>query len=103
MESFADFLKFDSIKTEHILKLEDVLTEVLAKEYDTACAYVNVDNIELGYLACSEPTDKPVITLHLRYGVAGENDWQKEMDLFYEKSDLMFISGQFYQALIDQE
>ena len=99
----TNFLKFDDIKTEHIYMLERKLTEVLAKECGTACAYVNVDKIELSYLSCSEPTDKPVITLHLRYGVAGENDWQKEMELFYETSDLMFISGQFYQVLVSEE
>ena len=99
----TNFLNFDNIKTEHILMLEEKLTEVLAKEYNTACAYVNVDKIELSYLTREDPTDKPLITIHLRYGVAGENGWQEETDLFYETGDLMFISGQFYQTLVSQE
>jgi len=99
----TDFLNFDNIKTEHILMLEEKLTEIVAKEYGTACAYVKVDEIELSYLTREDPTDKPLITIHLRYGVAGENDWQKEMELFYEIGDLMFISGQFYQAFISGE
>ena len=104
MGPFADFLKFDNIKTEHILMLEDVLTEVLAKEYDTACAYVSVEKVELSYLTCEDPTDKPLITIHLRYGVASTGkDWQKEMDLYYDRSSLDFIAGQFYQALVSQE
>ena len=103
MKPFTDFLNTESIDTQQVCKLEDVLTEVLAKEYDTACAYVSVDKIELSYLTCEDPTDKPVITLHLRYGVTNEHDWQKEMDLFYDRSNLDFIAGQFYQALVSQE
>ena len=99
----TNFLNFDNIKTEHILMLEEKLTEVLAKERGTACAYVSVDKIELDYLSCSGPADEPVIIIHLRYGVAGENGWQEETDLFYETGDLMFISGQFYQTLVSQE
>ena len=104
MKPFIDFLNAESIDNQHVCKLEDVLTEILAKEYDTACAYVSVENIELCYLTCEEPTDKPLITIHLRYGVASAGkDWQKEMDLYYDRSSLDFIAGQFYQALISQE
>lgn len=104
MKPFVNFLNAESIDNQHVCKLEEVLTEVLAKEYNTACAYVNVDNVELSYLTCEDPTDKPLITIHLRYGVASaEKDWQKEMDLYYDRSSLDFIAGQFFQALIETE
>ena len=104
MKPFTDFLNAESIDTQQVCKLEDVLTEVLAKEYDTACAYVSVEKVELSYLTCEDPTDKPLITIHLRYGVASAGkDWQKEMDLYYDRSSLDFIAGQFYQALVSQE
>ena len=45
MKPFIDFLNAESIDNQQVCKLEDVLTEVLAKEYDTACAYVSVENI----------------------------------------------------------
>ena len=92
---------YDKLK---ISKIEEALTEVLAKEYDTACAYVCIDKIELSYLTCENPTDKPLVTMHLRYGVASVGkDWQKEMDLYYDRSDQDFIAGQFFQALIETE
>lgn len=92
------------ISTKLIRKIEEVLTEILAREYHTACAYVSVDKIELSYLTCEEPDDKPVITMHLRYGDADAGkDWHKEMDLYYDRSNLDFIAGQFFQALIDTE
>lgn len=104
MKPFTDFLNAESIDTQQVNKLEDVLTEVLAKEYDTACAYVSVEKVELSYLTCEDPTDKPLITIHLRYGVANAGkDWQKEMDLYYDRSSLDFIAGQFFQALVSQE
>lgn len=98
--NFEEFLNPNSINTQHVHKLEEVLTEILAKECGTSCAYVNVDEIELSYLTCEDPTDKPLITIHIRYGVVStEKDWQKETDLTYSKSSLDFIAGQFYQVV----
>ena len=83
-----------------ITKLEEKLTEVLAKEYDSACAYVAVDKVEFSYIAC-EPGDKPTVTITLRYGVYGdEKEWQKNTEIFYENDSLDFIAGQFFQVLI---
>lgn len=88
---------------EYVNSLETALTEVLAKEYRSACAYVNVDAISLNYLAC-EPGDDPLITMHLRYGVAGDSqEWQKEVDLYISVLDPTFIAGQFYQILVSDE
>lgn len=108
--NFEEFLNPNSIDTQHVCKLEEVLTEILAKEYDTACAYVNVDNVELDYLTCENPSEKPLITIHIRYGVASieknkkdNGGWQKEMDLYYNRSNLDFIAGQFYQVLVSED
>lgn len=100
---FKEFLNPNSIDAQHVCKLEEVLTEILAKENGTACAYVNVDKIELDYLTCEKPNDEPLITIHIRYGVADtKEDWQKEIDLYYNKSNLDFIAGQFYQVLVSE-
>lgn len=92
----------DFCDTKEISKVEDRLTEVIAKEYQSACAYANIDKVEISYLA-TEPGDKPVVVLYIRYGVASENDWQKELKLYYEEDSLDFIAGQFFQALVGAE
>ena len=104
--NFEEFLNPNSIDAQYVYNLEEVLTEILAKEYETACAYVNVDKVELDYLnsGCSDPSGKPLITIHIRYGVANTGeDWQKEIDLYYDKSSLDFIAGQFYQVLVSED
>ena len=85
-----------------INKLEEALTEIVASEYSNACAYVNVDKVEFNYIACEED-DEPTTTITIRYGVAGENDWQKTIELYYKKDSIDFIAGQFFQAMIDGE
>lgn len=98
METLKDILNIDS-NSDTLTKLEEVLTEIVASEYNSACAYANIDKVEFDYIT----SDKPLITLHLRYGVASEDDWQKTIELPYKKDSIDFIAGQFFQAMIDKE
>lgn len=92
----------DFLNIKEINKLEEALTEIVASEYNSACAYVNIDKVELSYIACEED-EQPMTTITVRYGVASENDWQKTIQLYYKKNSIDFITGQFFQAMIDQE
>lgn len=93
----------DFFKIKEVNKLEEALTEIVASEYNNACAYVNVDKVELSYIACEED-EEPMTTITIRYGVTGEkNGWQKTIELYYKKDSIDFIAGQFFQAMVDQE
>lgn len=92
----------DFLNIKEINKLEEALTEIVASEYTSACAYVNIDKVELNYVACEED-DEPLTTMTVRYGVAGEKDWQKTIELYYKKDSIDFIAGQFFQAMVDGE
>ena len=92
----------DFFNIKEINKLEEALTEIVASEYISACAYVNIDKVELNYIACEED-EEPMTTITVRYGVAGENDWQKTIQLYYKKDNIDFITGQFFQAMINEE
>lgn len=85
-----------------INKLEEALTEIVAHDYGSACAYANIDKVELDFSTCEE-NEEPLTTITIRYGVASDNDWQKEIELYYKKDSIDFIAGQFFQAMIDKE